>query len=164
MRTHAHDTLTTFTTHHDNDVVSITPRAHLVIFGREVDASEGNVNGALIAWQLDADARAVQGMSPSPYGQLWERVASATYMPAQTVEATPDMDTYMYVCTDCMLADVNRDFSGVDEDRAAELWSVPGTVGVYVGDEDRDLDFGTMPCAACDTHLAGARHLYDYDI
>lgn len=164
MRTQPRDTLSKFITHHDNDVVSTTPRARLVIFGREVDASEGNVNGALMSWQADGDARTrAHGYSiPATFGDLWARAAEGTYMPAQTIEATPAHT--MWVCTDCMLADVNHDFTGVTPERAAELWSTPGTTGVYVGDESTDLEFGTMPCDTCGTHLAGARFLYEYDI
>ena len=80
---------------------------------------------------------------------------------------------YYYLCSDCMIAAVNDDYSGLDEDRYQEVKEgiealPPNTVPAgTVGDEDRGLpeqeffDQGFMhqPCDCC-AAPAGNRYLF----
>ena len=71
------------------------------------------------------------------------------------------------VCSDCIQAIVNDDFSGLDyyyspqeaESRENEIRAGIRRLGPNVVPvEDVHHEFSSDPCACCDTHLAGERH------
>lgn len=53
-------------------------RAKLIVFGMEIEATEGNVNGTLVGWQTDGDlrTRSQAVRTQLSQGQLWERAAA----------------------------------------------------------------------------------------
>lgn len=158
MTTHAHDNdASTSTTHDNNDVVSsIYAMSYPALTGGVV--TQGHTNYCASRGHATHTVEGVvQGTCPRCGAGTATR-AQGTPSTSTDVEAASD--PIVWVCTDCMILDVNHDTSGLSDERVSELWTTYSGWAVYVGDEGTDLDFSTTPCVACGTHLAGARHAY----
>ncbi len=73
--------------------------------------------------------------------------------------------TKLMVCDDCIFALANGDYSGLTDEREAEvhegfskLHTESGGRFVVVGDEADKDDFSTKACECCGTRLHGSRH------
>ena len=77
------------------------------------------------------------------------------------------LDNDFMVCTDCLMAIANDDYTGLDyyyspghaEQRKAEIISGIESAGGYIscGDSDRDEEFSSRSCDCCGYRLAGSR-------
>ena len=78
------------------------------------------------------------------------------------------IDDDFMVCTDCLMAIANDDYSGLDYhysaaeagQRMADIKTGMDSAGGYIccGDSDRDEEFSTRDCDCCGCYLAGSRH------
>ena len=68
------------------------------------------------------------------------------------------MDNYDYVCVDCLMAIVNDDYTGIDdEQRYQEVKQGVERFGNHAYIDGHDDEFNVNPCACCGTPLAGQR-------
>ena len=78
------------------------------------------------------------------------------------------IDDNFMVCTDCLMAIANDDYTGLDYSynqqeafqRMTQIkYGIESTEGhICVGDYDKDEEFSRQDCECCGTHLAGTRH------
>lgn len=84
----------------------------------------------------------------------------------------PRHEYELWLCDDCTIAEVNGDYSGMDDERAEEVAAGierlvaevgPLSANWSSGDSETDWgikDFSWRPCDACRTGLAGSRHRF----
>jgi hypothetical protein len=63
----------------------------------------------------------------------------------------------IWVCQDCLVAIANDDYSGLSNERAADIRSAIAQYRV-LAPGDGELDFSTRPCECCADHRHGSRH------
>lgn len=78
------------------------------------------------------------------------------------------LDDNFMVCSDCLQAIVNDDYTGLDysynekdaEERMAAIRSGIRDAGGYIarGESEKDKAFSSRACDCCSTTLAGSRH------
>lgn len=78
------------------------------------------------------------------------------------------LDENFMVCSDCLMAVANDDFSGLDyhlseveaTERMAHIQSSIAEIDGYVtvGNSENDESFSQSKCECCDTTLHGSRH------
>ena len=82
------------------------------------------------------------------------------------------IDDNFMVCSECLSAIVNDDYSGLDysydeqeaNERMAHIqecirWEQVQNGGyIVLGDEEKDDEFSSRSCSCCGSHLAGSRH------
>lgn len=78
------------------------------------------------------------------------------------------VDDDFMVCTDCLMAIANDDYSGLDyhyseaeaTERMAEIQAGMAAAGgnICCGEADRDEEFSSRDCDCCGSSLAGSRH------
>ncbi len=77
------------------------------------------------------------------------------------------IESELWLCSDCTIAAVNDDYSGMDEQRAAEVakaiaWTCKSFGGHLVSNSDSETgegikEFCWSPCACCLSRLGGSR-------
>lgn len=71
----------------------------------------------------------------------------------------------LHLCSDCMIAAVNDDYSGMEDDRAAEVEAGIEAMGWATPDFDSETgegyeEFTWRWCDCCNSRLAGSRHRF----
>lgn len=85
----------------------------------------------------------------------------------RTVAARREIEHELWLCQDCMIAEVNGDVSGLDDERAEEVQSgierlveQVGPLSANFQDGDGEEEFSRRSCDACGSRDAGAKYRF----
>lgn len=159
-----------------SDYIAVDPRGR-VIGGPYKDygqaKGEADRAGGYVKFAMEEDYIAIDhsgrkiGGPYKDYGQAKRQADGAGgYVQYVSEAAGREIQYELWLCEDCMIAEVNGDYSGMTDERAAEvsaglekLTSEVGWISANWDSEtgEGELEFSRIQCDSCGTRLAGRR-------